>query len=69
MIDLEVVQVGVLPVDLALEAEPAEVISAVDADIISHLVIEVEDVVESRVNRWSGQYGSDADNDWNIDVV
>ena len=45
-IDLQVVQIGVLPVDLALEPEHAEVISAEDADIISHLAVEAEDVAE-----------------------
>ena len=45
-IDLQVVEIGVHPVDLALEAEHAEVISAIYADIVSHLGVEAEDVVE-----------------------
>ena len=67
LIDRKVIQVGVLPVDLALDPEHAKVISAVDADVVAHLVVEIEDIAERRVGRWSGQYGSAADNDRNID--
>jgi hypothetical protein len=49
--DLEIVHLAALVADLTFEPEHAEVVSDEGVDVVAHLVVEAERIVERRVGR------------------